>query len=238
MRKLLFFLLFAAELTLWMHADTHPVSDLRRELEAEALLFEHPEDVEISIQELRGRGAGDKELSEALLQIAYANVTNANEESVRSAVCRSAIYWYGRLCPGDDLTNLLSVARMATNDLARTAVRTYQRRHGDVCGLVAFAGEVFAGVSVEPLMVSEIWTALEKEARNGVRSRKSVLAFARRQALNVRAGLYGPDKILMRYDADYKGSALCKEVRELVFRLALTGRLPVSARTYFNRLEE
>lgn len=177
-------------------------SDVDRIVDSETLLYMHHEDVQMSIDGLKSRGATDSMIAEAMCRVLRRDC-NAGVDEEGCVKANSALYWLEQIGDGNQQTNFLYVASNATNNFAAKAAKAFYRRCGDKTKFIGEADKLLDRPGM-PYMKSSIWGCLEKESEG--ENSERVARLAEKHLKIGDPGLLHADAILVKSKAGYAKS--------------------------------
>ncbi len=181
-------------------------------VEEEVLLSLHPDDAQAAVDYLKGKGATNYLIADAVARSLRRNINSTKEEGWFKA--NAGIHWLEKLGDQNQISNLLYAAQVSTNIHASAAVRAFHRRLEDKGQFISIADGLLSRPGMDQLK-SAVWGVLEEEAA-GVQ-RDKVLALANDKLRDGLVNFYYADRILSRWQDEYAEG----EMRRSLIKIAV-----------------
>lgn len=182
-------------------------------IDEEVLLSLHPDDAKASVDYLKSRGASDRDIAESVSR-SLRRDCNCPKEDTGSFRSNAAIHWLETLGDQNQLSNLVYVAQIATNEYASAAVRAYYRKIEEKGRFIDVAESLLNRPDMDQLK-STVWDHLMIEAKGPRRVR--VLAIASRHLRDGFVNLFYADAVLAEWQPGYaKGPLRAKILKAAI----------------------
>ena len=183
-------------------ADTSLLKlELDRVIDEKVLLWEHHDDAQASIDALKTKGHTNYTIVESMSRCLRRDLNFTNED-IGGYKANMAIYWIGELGDQNQISNLLYVAQVSTNNvLAAAAIQSYHRRINDKG---RFLDEALPLLERSSKLKTAIWWCLEEDASGPMRER--IVSAASEKLKAGFENLYYADRILSKWKIGYADS--------------------------------
>ena len=135
--------------------------EIDRVVEEEILLSMHPDDAQDAVDYLKGQGATDYLIADAVARSLRKNINSTKEEE-GWVKANAGIHWLEKLGDQNQISNLLYAAQVSTNIHASAAVRAFYRRLEDKGRFVSIADGLLSRPEMDQLKYGVCWRRKRK----------------------------------------------------------------------------